>query len=177
MMQETHTIATMEINQQQLLDMAFNRQWLIATEYRRDKETHEPPVDADGNKVYNPSGTINRIADFIHAEDPYGFDRTLLRIGEEDDAWYFSYYNDGMLYRLMKDGRLRMESADADDMMQNQFDEFRALIDDILAMDLTLRLYRVATAVCVSITKETGTKVTVGKPRKPRNATCVLGIS
>jgi len=176
-MQETHTIATMDINQRQLLEMAFNRKWLIATEYRRDKDTHEPLVDGSGNKVFNPSGTINRIADFIHAEDPYGFDRTFLKIGEESDAWYFSYYNDGMLYRLMKDGRLRMESADADDMMQNQYDEFRALIDDILAMDLTLRLYRVMYAVCGSITKETGTKVTAGKPRKPKNATCTLTIS
>lgn len=157
--------------------MTFNRQWLIATEYRRDKSTHEPLVDANGNNVLNPSGAINRIAEFIHSEDPYGFDRSLLKIGADSDPWYFSYYNDGMLYRLMKDGRLRMESADADDMMQNQYDEFRALIDDIIAMDLTLRLYRVLGTVCGSITKETGTRVSIGKPRKPKTATCVLTIS
>ena len=176
-MQETHTIATMEISQSQLLEMTFNGKWLVATEYKRDRKTRQPLVDAAGNKVINPSGAINRIAEFIRSEDPYGFDRSLLRIGGDDDAWYFSYYNNGMLYRLMKDGKLRMESADADDMMQRQFDEFKALIDDIMATDLTLRVYQVAASVCSGLAVDAGSRVTVGRPRKPKGAQYVIGIS
>lgn len=167
-MQETHTIATIDINKQQLLNMAFNAKRLQATEYKKD---------AQGNRVLNSKGALNRIAAFIKSEDATTFDRDRLKLGTDADSWFFSYYNDGNLYRLMKDGRIRMESADADDMIERQYEEFCDLINKLLVQELSVRLYNsVLTAAHESI-KQTNIGFKVTGMKIIDNNTCVLAIS
>ena len=80
-MQETHTIATMEIDKGQLLEMAFGAKRLRATEFRRDPRTKAPIVDAQGKPQLLPMGAINRIAKFIRTEESRAFDRDSRRRG------------------------------------------------------------------------------------------------
>lgn len=139
-MQEEHTVATMTIDRDQLMRMAFSKQRMLATAVKRDKRTREPIIDpTTGKAIPNPNGAYTRITEWIREEDRFGFDRRAMSLGSDDDPWFFSYYANGMLYRLMKDGRVRMESADAKSMMTNQYDELCKLIDMVLLDELYAR--------------------------------------
>lgn len=137
---ENHTIATLTIDRGQVYDMALSRNRMIWSAVQRDPKTHKPVIDADtGRPIPIMTAALNRITEWIKLEDPKGYDPSNIRLGNDDDNFYLSYYGNGMLYRIMKDGRVRMESADATDMMKRQYDEFARLIDTIIIDELTAR--------------------------------------
>lgn len=139
-MQEEHTVAIMTIDNSQLMQMAFSKKRMITTAVKRDKATHKPLINpSTGKAIPNPNGAYTKITEWIKEEDSAGFDKTAMKLGDDNDPWFFSYYSNGMLYRLTKDGRVRMESADAKSMMTNQYNEFCQLINMILLDELYAR--------------------------------------
>lgn len=119
-------IAQLFVDRENLMAMAFSQSRLYQT---KD----------------SPTGAFRRFVMWIKSEDPKGFDAHRIQIGNRNTPYFLSYYNNGMLYRIMRDGRVRMESADATNMMDRSYKEFCGIVDMILADELTARL--------VSITK------------------------
>lgn len=138
----------MTFDRVELMRLALSKGRLLTTAVKRDPKTHEPLLNEDGKQIPNPQGAYTRIANWIKEENPAEFNVSHLLIGEDSDTWYVSYYMNGMLYRIMKDGRVKMESADAKDMMQNQYDEFCKLIDMICIDELSLRFMLAVNAGC-----------------------------
>lgn len=120
----TSQIAQLLIDRENLMAMAFSQSRL--------KQTRN-----------SPTGALQRFCMWLKSEDPKGFDLNRVQIGGSSSPYFLSYYNNGMLYRIMRDGRVRMESADATNMMERSYKEFCGIVDMILADELAARFVSV----------------------------------
>ena len=114
-------IATLSISRRDAVDMYFSREYLYKTQKRAD-------------------GPLHRIIEWIKSETLYFFDLKHMTLGKAEDDYIFLYYHDGVRYKLDRNGRAVVSSADADDMMESVEGELQALIDSILADEMTASL-------------------------------------
>lgn len=146
MADEIRTIVEMAVDYDSLFASAFSPKWLNAT---KDKE----------------AGAYQRFTDFIKRENPRTFVPDELKIGNDDTTWYLSYYGDGKLYRIMKDGRIRLEGPDPMDVLDRQYNELCDLVKAILVNEMLGRaravinnksdgIYKIENAKPLNITDE-----------------------
>ena len=127
MASEAYTIASVDIDGQDLFNKAFNR-----------KRLAEGLKNADGTP--NQESTLLKLLEFVKSEDRASFDKSRVKFGDNDSKYFFSYYSNGMLYRIMKNGTVKMESADIDEDMGRQVGEFNKLVKMCLVSELSNRL-------------------------------------
>lgn len=83
-----------------------------------------------------PDGALNRILGWIKAENPRGFSQDGITLGGDDDDYAISYYADGMRYRVMRDGRCLVSSADWTNRCETEQSELQQVIETIIADDI-----------------------------------------
>lgn len=86
---------------------------------------------------------LQQLIKFFKAEDPHRFNIKMVRLGSQSDPYVVSYYQEGVRYRLMKDGSCEVSSADATDDMSLVVRQMSNVVDTIIVDELVKRAHRI----------------------------------
>ena len=88
----------------------------------------------------NPHGPLQRIIAWFKNEDAMSFDTSHMKLGRDGDDFVVMYYYESTRWKIGKDGRAFVSSADADNMMEKEEADLQLLIDTILCDEITRTL-------------------------------------
>ena len=115
------TIATAEIAWVSILNEALCRQRLAETRN-------------------NENGALHRLVSHIKQEDAKSFEISNITLGKEEDNFLFLYYANGVRYKIFKNGEIMVASADVDEDMSSPENEFKEVINMIVADEIACRI-------------------------------------
>ena len=116
-------IAIAEISREEAMSVFMSYEYLRDTRSRKD-------------------GPLQKVVAWFKEEDAMNFDTRHMRIGRESDDYAILYYFESKRWKIGKDGRAFVSSADADNMMEREEKDLQLLIDTILNAELTRALAR-----------------------------------
>ena len=88
----------------------------------------------------DPEGPLSLLIAFFKQDAPRLFKIANVRIGRKGDPFIVSYYQEGVRYRLLRNGEASIESADDDADMSGYEDQMYRVVDEIIVKDLTRRM-------------------------------------
>lgn len=88
------------------------------------------------NTRTDENGPLQRIIGWFKNEYGRQFDQNRMKLGNDGDDFVVLYYYQSKRYKICKDGRAFVSSADADDMMEAEEEDLQILIDSILCDEL-----------------------------------------
>lgn len=113
-------VAALGIRREDVVSVVFSIKYLSATRNKSD-------------------APLRRLIKFFKAEDLRRFNMKMVRLGHRDDPYIVSYYQEGVRYRLLKDGRCEVESADAENDMNLVSQQMSDAVDTIIVDELVGR--------------------------------------